>query len=144
MLSNNITDNCSTSDQRYTTFHLLIIALAGRHYRQQQAVIDYLQEENRVLKEQLEGQRLRFTDEQRIRLAVKARALGRRALDELETLVTPDTLPACHRKLIAQKWAYAKKRPGRPRVVRSASSRMTGLSCKAEPGVIGSLTIRIG
>ena len=96
---------------------MLIIALAGWHYRQQQAVIDYLQEENRVLKEQLEGQRLRFTDEQRIRLAVKARALGRRALDELETLVTPDTLPAWHRKLIAQKWAYAKKRPGRPRVV---------------------------
>jgi len=27
-------------------------------YRQQQAVIDYLIEENRVLKEQLEGQRL--------------------------------------------------------------------------------------
>ena len=54
-------------------------------------------EENRVLKEQLEGQRLRFTDEQRIRLAVKAKVLGRRLLDELETLVTPDTLLAWHR-----------------------------------------------
>ena len=42
-------------------------------------------EENRLLKEQLEGQRLRFTDEQRIRLAVKAKVLGRRTLDELET-----------------------------------------------------------
>jgi hypothetical protein len=56
--------------------------------RHQQAVIDYLIEENCVLKEQLEGQRLRFTDEQRMRLAVKAKALGRRLLDELETLVT--------------------------------------------------------
>jgi len=49
-------------------FHLLVIALAGWLNRQQQAVIDYLIEENRVLKDQLEGQRLRFADEQRIRL----------------------------------------------------------------------------
>jgi putative transposase len=97
-------------------FHLLVIAVAGWLNRQQQVVIDYLIEENRVLKEQVEGQRLRFTDEQRIRLAVKAKVLGRRALDELETLVTPDTLLAWHRKLIAQKWTYAKKGPGRPRV----------------------------
>jgi len=45
---------------------------------------------------------------------VKARGLGHRLLDELETLVTPDTLLAWHRKLIAHKWNYAKKRPGRP------------------------------
>jgi transposase InsO family protein len=69
-----------------------------------------------VLKEQLEGQRLRFTDEQRVRLAVKAKVLGRRSLDELETLVTPDTLLAWHRKLIAKKWTYTRKGPGRPRV----------------------------
>ena len=95
-------------------FHLLVIALAGWLNRHQQAVIDYLIEENRVLKEQLEVQRLRFTDEQRMRLAVKAKALGRQLLDELETLVTPDTLLAWHRKLIAQKWTYARKGAGRP------------------------------
>ncbi|MFZ0468590.1 MAG: hypothetical protein WAL92_06690, partial [Thiogranum sp.] len=76
-----------------------MIALAGWINRQQQAVIDYLHEENSVLKEQLEGQRLRFTDEQRMRLAAKAKVLGRRWLDELETLVIPDTLLAWHRKL---------------------------------------------
>ena len=97
-------------------FHLLVIALAGWLNRQQQVVIDYLIEENRVLKEQLGGQRLRFTDEQRMRLAMKAKLLGRRGLDELETLVTPDTLLAWHRKLIAQKWTYARQGPGRPRV----------------------------
>ena len=48
-------------------FNLLVIALAGWLNRHQQAVIDYLIEENRVLKEQLEGQRLRFTDEHRLR-----------------------------------------------------------------------------
>jgi len=89
-------------------FHLLVIALAGWLNRQQQVVIDYLIEENRVLKEQL--------GRQRIRLAMKAKVLGRRGLDELETLVTPDTLLAWHRKLIAQKWTYARKGPGRPRV----------------------------
>ena len=93
-------------------FHFLLIALAGWLNRHQQAVIDYLIEENRVLKDQLEGQRLRFTDEQRIRLAVKAKVLGRRALDEIETLVTPDTLLAWHRKLIAKNGLI----PGRVRV----------------------------
>lgn len=95
-------------------FHLLVFALAGWLNRQQQATIDYLIEENRVLKDQLKGQRFRFTDEQRIRLAVKAKVLGRRLLDEIETLVTPDTLLAWHRKLIAKKWTYARKGPGRP------------------------------
>jgi hypothetical protein len=85
-------------------FHLLVFALAGWLDRHQQVVIDYLIEENRVLKEQLEGQRLQFTDEQRMRLAVKAKVLGCRLLDELETLVTADTLLAWHRKLIAKKW----------------------------------------
>ena len=74
--------------------HLLVIALAGWLNRHQQAVIDYLIEENRVLKDQLKGQRLQFTDDQRRRLAAKAKVLGRRLLDEIDTLVTPDTLLA--------------------------------------------------
>ncbi|MDH3379743.1 MAG: hypothetical protein OEQ39_22700 [Gammaproteobacteria bacterium] len=69
-------------------FHLLVVAVAGWLNRQQQASIDYLLEENRVLNDQLKGKRLRFTDEQRIRLAVKAKALGRGLLDEIETPAT--------------------------------------------------------
>lgn len=49
-------------------------------------------------------------------LAVKAKVLGRQLLNEIETLVTPDTLLAWHRKLIARKWIYARKGPGRSRV----------------------------
>ena len=75
-------------------FHLLVIALAGWLNRHQQAVIDYLIVENRLLKDQLERQRLRFTDEQRMRLAVKSKVLGRLLLDEIETIVTPGTLLA--------------------------------------------------
>ena len=85
-------------------------------HRHQQDVIAYLVEENRVLKEQLRGRKLRLTDDQRRRLAVKAKCLGRRALDAVAILVTPDTLRRWHRRLIAWKWTYAAKRVGRPGV----------------------------
>jgi hypothetical protein len=48
--------------------------------RQQQAVIEYLLEENRVLRAAHGRRRLRLTDDQRRRLAVKGKALGRRRL----------------------------------------------------------------
>ena len=70
----------------------------------QQLVIDYLREENRALREQLGGRRARLDDNQRRRLAVKAKALGRKALAEIATIVTPETLLAWHGKLIAQKY----------------------------------------
>jgi hypothetical protein len=68
--------------------------------QRQLEVIDYLREENRVLREQLGGRRVRFHDDQRRRLAVKAKTLGRRVLAEIATLVTPETLLAWHRKLM--------------------------------------------
>src|SRR5215218_11200934 len=84
--------------------------------QQQQQAIDYLREENRVLREQLGGRRLRFTDDQRRRLAAKAKGLGRRALSHVATIVTPETLFAWHRKLIARKYdGTASRGPGRPR-----------------------------
>ena len=83
-------------------------------------LIEYLQEENRVLKERLGGRRLRFTDAERCRLARKAQALGRKVLNELETLVTPDTLMRWYRELVASKWNYSHRRgPGRPRVMKT-------------------------
>ena len=78
--------------------------------------IDYLREENRVLREQLGGRRVRLNDDQRRRLATKAKVLGRRLLAEVVTIVTPETLLAWHRKLVAQKYDGSGKRgPGRPR-----------------------------
>jgi len=83
--------------------------------RQLQA-INYLREENRVLREQLGDRRLRFTDDQRRRLAAKAKGLGRKILAEVATIVTPETLLAWHRRLIAQKYDGSGRRaPGRPR-----------------------------
>jgi hypothetical protein len=117
LLSNNITVNLFVQwPAPCNVFNSLLIALAGWLSRRQQTVMDYRIAENRVLKEQLEGRRLRFADEQRIRLGVKSKVQGRRALDQLETLVKPDTLFAWHRKLIAQKWTYSRQGSGRPRV----------------------------
>jgi len=98
---------------------LLLATFAGWVGRQQSHVIAYLIEENRILKEQLEssGKRLHFTDDQRCRLAAKGRPLGRRVLRRIATIVTPDTILAWHRKLIAAKWTYPRKRVGRPGVM---------------------------
>src|SRR5438552_2983290 len=93
---------------------LLLVALAGWINQQQRDVIDYLQEENRVLREQIGAKRLRFTDDQRRRLAARARILGRRLLGEIATIVTPDTLLAWHRILIAKQYDGSTRRPGRP------------------------------
>jgi transposase InsO family protein len=93
------------------------LMVAGWVNRQQQAVIEYLQEENRILLEQLGGEPKRFTDAQRIRLARKAKVVGRRRLLALSTVVTPDTLLRWFRVLVARKWTYAKRTaPGRPAV----------------------------
>ena len=99
-------------------FHFIVVALAGWVNRHQQDIIDYLIEENRVFKQQLQGRRLQLSDNDRRRLAVKAKALGRSVLDEIANLVTPDTLRAWYRKLIARKWTYARKGPGRPSITK--------------------------
>ena len=77
-----------------TTFplRLLLAAFAGFVNRQQAQVIDYLAEENRVLKEQLGRKRLRLTDDQRRRLAAKGKPLGRRILNRFATIVSPNTI----------------------------------------------------
>jgi hypothetical protein len=93
-------------------FQLLIAALGGWLHREQADVIAFLREENRVLKARLAGQRLRFEDGERRRLAELGHRLGRRVLAQVATLVTPDTI-RWHRELVARKWTYRGGR-GRP------------------------------
>lgn len=54
---------------------VLLVTVSGWVNRHQADVIAYLVEENRVLKEQLRGKRLRLSDDQRRRLAAKAKLL---------------------------------------------------------------------
>jgi transposase InsO family protein len=94
----------------------LVMTLAGWVNRSQQDVIEYLMEENRILREHHGNKRLRFTDSQRRRLARRARKLNRRALLNLETVVTPDTLLRWYRTLIARKCEGSNARQvGRPK-----------------------------
>jgi hypothetical protein len=100
----------------------LFALVSGWVHRHQLIVIEFLQAENRMLKDRLRGKRIRFTDAERALLARKAKAVGRKALLNLDTIVSPDTLMRWHRRLVAQKWDFSKRRsPGRPGIMREIS-----------------------
>lgn len=82
----------------------MVVLHAGWHCRHDHEMIEYLQEENRVLRAQLGGKRLLFSHAQRRRPARKAKRLGRRRLREFSTIVTPDTLLRWYRELVAAKY----------------------------------------
>ena len=97
-------------------FSFLITTLVGWMNQHQGHVIEYLMEENRILREQIGDRRLRFSNDQRRRLATKAKKIGRKMLVQVATIVTPETLLAWHRKLIAEKYDGSSFRtPGRRR-----------------------------
>ena len=97
-------------------WQLFLLILAGWINRHQQEVIEYLEAENRVLREKFGKKRILLNDDQRRRLAVKGKVLGRKALQEIATIVTPDRILRWHRELIAAKWNYSMRRKnvGRP------------------------------
>ncbi len=100
----------------------LLMLMAGWVNRRQLEAIDYLKEENRVLREQLGGRRLRFTDDQRRRLAAKGKVVGGGVLEELAGVVTPETILRWYRELIAKKYDGTTRR-GAGRPVRSPTVR---------------------
>ena len=72
--------------------HFVLLTLAGWVNRHHEDVIEYLKEENRVLRQQLGERRLDLSDDQRRRLAVKGKALGIDVLRATAGIVTPDTI----------------------------------------------------
>jgi len=64
---------------------------------------EHLVTENRILRQQVTG-RIRLTDVERTTLAEIGKKLGKQALAEVASIVTPDTILAWHRKLVAQKF----------------------------------------
>ncbi len=87
-----------------------------------------------MLKDRLRGKRIRFTDDERALLARKAKAVRRKALLELDTIVSPDTLLRWHRRLVAEKWNFSKRRsPGRPGIIREISQLIVRMA-QENPG----------
>jgi putative transposase len=78
---------------------------------------EYLALENAILRSKIEG-RIKFTDDERRRLAVLAKDLGKKAMADIGPIVTPETLMTWYDKLVAEKFDSSKNReaPGRPRV----------------------------
>jgi len=90
-----------------------LAAMAGWMNRRQQEAIEFLREENRILREQLGGKRLLLSDEQTRRLAVKGKTLGRKLLRQFGTLFSAGTILKWRRMLVARKYdGSAKRRPG--------------------------------
>ena len=105
--------------QASSVMQFLMVVIAAWLARQQDAFIEYLKAENRMLKARLGRRRLIYTDAERRLLARHAKAVGRKKLFDLDPIVSPDTLLRWHRQLIARKWTFVRRGPGRPRVMRA-------------------------
>jgi putative transposase len=102
---------------KHGPLHFLILIVAGWLQRRRDEQFAYLLAENAVYKEHFVGKRLRLTDAQRRRLAVRGKAVGRVGLGNIATIGTPDTILRWYRKLVAKKYDGSRNRgPGRPRV----------------------------
>ena len=93
------------------------LALSAWLREREGEALAYLLQENRTLRAQLGHRPLRLTDDQRRRLAVLGHRLGRARLQELATIVTPDTILRWHRRLVARKWTSPRRRRGRAAVL---------------------------
>ncbi len=98
------------------------VAIAGWMNRQQQEVIAYLREENRILREKLGRKRVLLNDQQKRRLAAAAMKLGKDLLRQFGTLFSPETLLKWNRLLIARKYDGSGGRRG-PKPIKANSVR---------------------
>ena len=109
-------------------FSFVVTSVAGWMNQHQHHGINYLTEENRVLREQIGARQIRLSDDQRSRLPAKAKKLGRKVLAQVATIVTPETL-AWHRKLIAKKYdGSAHRTAGRPRTAAEIAALVTRMA----------------
>ncbi len=101
---------------------MLVAMLAGWLNQQQQEALEYLKEENKILRDELlkatGKKRIILNDSQRRRLAILAKKLGRKTLSDICNAFSPDTILMWHRKLVARKYDGSKNRGkgGRPRI----------------------------
>jgi putative transposase len=99
-------------------FHVMLLVLSEFVRREQEKQIEYLQVESQILREKIGGNRVLLTDDQRRRLAVKGKALGRRQLEEVTIIAQADTVLRWHRELIEkpEQRSNSRRAAGRPRI----------------------------
>jgi putative transposase len=101
----------------FSVVYLLVRCLLGcvmvlaRREVSKDAELLVLRHENAVLRRQIG--RVRYQPGDRLWLAALSRVIPRRRWGEA-FMVTPATLLAWHRRLVARKWDYTSRRPGRP------------------------------
>jgi putative transposase len=114
----------------WTPWQFIMVALAGWMNRQQQEIIEYLREENRILREKLGHKRIILNDAQKRRLATAAMKVGKDLLRQFGTLFSPATLIKWHRMLIARKYDGSGRRgkrgplPAKANMIRDLVLRM--------------------
>ena len=81
-------------------WYLLLVLLSEWVRQQQEKVIEFQKAQIEILMKELGPQRIRLSDDQRRRLAVKGKVLGRKNLQELTTIVQADTILRWHRQLV--------------------------------------------
>ena len=101
-------------------WYLLLVLLSECVRQQQEKVIEFQRAQIEILMKELGPQRIRLSDDQRRRLAVKGKVLGRKKLQELTTIVQADTILRWHRQLVVQNGYTGPrgKTMGRPRTDR--------------------------
>ena len=111
-------------------WQLLLLVLAGWVNRQRQDVIEYLLVEDRVLRQKLGRKRILLNDEQRRMLGIKGKVLGRKVLEQVAGIMTPETILRWHRELIARHWDYSdrRKKIGRPAVPKEIADLVVRLA----------------
>jgi len=83
-------------------WQFLLVILAGWVNQLQEQINEFQRTEIEVRKKRLGKKRILLNDDERRRLAVEAKVFGRKVLDEIGCLFTPDTLLRWHRQLVAQ------------------------------------------
>ncbi len=81
-------------------FHVMRVVLSEYVRREQEKQIEYLREESQILREEIGGNRILLTDDQRRRVAAKGKVLGRHQLEEVAIIAQADTILRWHRELI--------------------------------------------
>src|SRR6266487_2818042 len=106
-----------TEGDRRMDWKTLLACITGSVEEQLLLRNEYVVEENRILRKQIAG-RVQLTDAERQTLAEIGKKLSKQALEEVASIVKPDTILAWHRQLVAQKFDGSRKRqaPGRPTI----------------------------